>query len=177
MVGLAFVIGYVPLLAARAGEGEELVETALGQRPDRLYGFRAAARSRERPILGVGIGNFPWRTSYYLAETNYDLRGDNVHNVLLSVAAELGIVGLLLLIAAIIFGMIAAVKACSARSGGRRPRRAAGAVRRLRGAAGGRLPRSLPLDADSLSGGVVGLSRGVNSETLMTLLLFLIVRS
>ena len=108
-IGLAFVIGYAPLLAARAGEGEELIE--LRSVSDRLVFMDFALRSiRERPILGVGMGNFPWRMSYYLATTNYDLRGDNVHHVLLSVAAELGIVGLLLILAAIICGLITAFR-------------------------------------------------------------------
>ncbi len=108
-VGLAFVIGYRPLLEARAGEGEELVE--LRSVSDRIVFTDLALRSiAERPILGVGIGNFPWRTSYYLAETSFDLRGDNVHNVLLSAAAELGMVGLLLLLAAIFCGVMVVIK-------------------------------------------------------------------
>ena len=48
--------------------------------------------------------------SYYLATTNYDLRGDNVHHVLLSVAAELGIVGLVLILSAIGCGLIDAFR-------------------------------------------------------------------
>ncbi len=106
-VGVAFVIGYAPLLAARAGEGQESIE--LRSVSDRLVFMDFAVRSiRERPLLGVGIGNFPWRMSYYLATTNYDLRGDNVHHVLLSVAAELGIVGLLLILTAMGCGLCAA---------------------------------------------------------------------
>jgi O-antigen ligase len=112
-VGLAFAVSYQPLLAARAGEGEENVE--LRSVSDRLIFTQYALRSvSERPILGVGIGNFPWRMSYYLAETNYDLRGDNVHHVLLSVAAELGIVGLALLLLALLAGLVAAVKSLRA---------------------------------------------------------------
>ncbi len=108
VVGLAFVLGYQPLLAARAGEGQESVE--LRSVSDRLVFMDFAFRSiRERPILGVGIGNFPWRTSYYLVETNFDLRGDNVHNVLLSVTAELGVVGLVLVLAAIGCGAVVVV--------------------------------------------------------------------
>jgi hypothetical protein len=108
-VGLAFFAAYQPLLAARAGEGEESVE--LRSVSDRIVFINFALRSiTERPILGVGIGNFPWRTSYYLAETTFALRGDNVHFVLLAAAAELGIVGLLLLMVAILAGLIAVVK-------------------------------------------------------------------
>lgn len=108
-VGLAFFISYQPLLAARAGTGEESVE--LRSVADRIVFIDFAIRSiGERPLLGVGSGNFPWRTSYYLAETFYDLRGDNVHVVLLAVAAELGIVGLALMLTAILCGLFAAVK-------------------------------------------------------------------
>lgn len=115
-VGLAFVVSYQPLLAARAGTGEESIE--LRSVADRIVFIDFAVRSiGERPILGVGIGNFPWRTSYYIAETFYDLRGDNVHFVLLAVAAELGIVGLALLLVAIIFGSVAVIKGLRASSG------------------------------------------------------------
>ena len=62
-------------------------------------------------MLGVGIGNFPWRTSYYLVDTFYDLRGDNVHNVYLSAWAELGLVGFALLLVALVAGLAAAFRA------------------------------------------------------------------
>ena len=109
VVGAAFFAAYQPLLAARAGVGEESVE--LRSVSDRIVFINFALRSiSERPILGVGIGNFPWRTSYYLAETTFALRGDNVHFVLLAAAAELGIVGLVLLVAAILAGVTAIIK-------------------------------------------------------------------
>jgi len=124
IVGFAFAIAYFPLLQARTGQVAESVE--MRSVSDRIVFTDLALRSiRERPILGVGIGNFPWRTSYYLAETTFDLRGDNVHNVLLSAAAELGIVGLLLLIAAIVSGAIAAVRVLSAANGDDRAARMA----------------------------------------------------
>lgn len=108
-VGVAFFAAYQPLLAARAGEGEESVE--LRSVSDRIVFINFALRSiSERPVLGVGIGNFPWRTSYYLAETTFALRGDNVHFVLLAAAAELGLVGLGLLLIALGAGVVAVVK-------------------------------------------------------------------
>jgi O-antigen ligase len=104
VVGGFFVATYRPLLAARALEGSESIE--LRSVSDRTVFAGFAERSiAERPLLGVGIGNFPWRTSYYLAETNFDLRGDNVHHVMLSAWAELGIVGLALVIAALVTGV------------------------------------------------------------------------
>ncbi len=104
VVGIGFVITYRPLLGARVGEGTQSIE--LRSVSDRLVFTEFALKSvGETPILGVGIGNFPWRTSYYLVDTTYDLRGDNVHNVMLSAWAELGLVGLLLLIAALALGV------------------------------------------------------------------------
>ncbi len=124
IVGISFVTAYKPLLEARAGEGEVSVE--LRSVSDRLVFMDFAVRSiKERPILGVGIGNFPWRTSYYLADTFYDLRGDNVHQVLLSAAAELGIVGLALLITALGCGLIGAFGAMRRAEGDERAARMA----------------------------------------------------
>lgn len=109
-VGGAFVIGYRPFLAARAGSGGESIE--LRSVADRIVYTDFALRSiSERPLLGVGIGNFPWRTSYYLLDTFYDLRGDNVHHVYLSAWAELGLVGFALLGVALVAGMEAALRA------------------------------------------------------------------
>ena len=92
-LGIAFAVLYWPFLTARAGVGEENVE--LRSISDRLVFTHFAERAiAENPIIGVGIANFPWRTSYYLLETDYDLTGNNVHNVYLLIWAELGIVGL-----------------------------------------------------------------------------------
>ena len=108
--GIVFFANYRPLLAARVGEGQESIE--LRSVSDRIVFTEFALKSiAERPIMGVGIGNFPWRTSYFLVDTFYDMRGDNVHNIYLSVWAELGIVGLVLYLAAMGFGVVGAVKA------------------------------------------------------------------
>jgi len=102
VVGILFFISYRPFLAARVGVGEEQESIELRSISDRLVFTDFALRSiRERPILGVGIGNFPWRASYFIVGTHYDLRGDNVHHVLLSAWAELGTVGLLLVLLAL----------------------------------------------------------------------------
>ena len=110
VAGIVFFVNYRPLLAARVGEGQESIE----QRSisDRIVFTEFALTSiAERPILGVGIGNFPWRTSYLLVDTFYDMRGDNVHNIYLSAWAELGIVGLTLYLAALGFGVVGGIKA------------------------------------------------------------------
>lgn len=109
LVGGIFFFQYAPFLASRAGANSESIE--LRSVSDRIVFIDFAQRSiAERPLLGVGIGNFPWRTSYYLVETFYDLRGDNVHHVMLSAWAELGIVGFVLVIAALIVGIETALQ-------------------------------------------------------------------
>lgn len=90
-----FLVLYRPFLAARAGIGEESIE--LRSTSDRtVYNQIAVDAIKTSPILGVGIGNYPWYAAEYLAKTDFDLRGQPVHNIYLSAWAELGIVGLLL---------------------------------------------------------------------------------
>lgn len=124
VIGAAFFIAYRAFIAARMGAGEESIE--LRSVADRIVFTDFALRAiNENPIGGVGIGNFPWRTSYYLTETFYELRGDNVHHVFLSAAAELGIVGLGLLIAALIAGIGGTIQAIRATTGDKRRARSA----------------------------------------------------
>ena len=102
-----FFLLYQPFLLARAGIATESIE----QRSisDRMVFTEFALRAiSEYPLTGVGIGNFPWRASYYLMFTDFDLRGDNVHNIYLSVWAELGTVGLLLYLLALAAAILAA---------------------------------------------------------------------
>lgn len=109
LAGGLFVMIYQPFLLARAGVGSESIE----QRSisDRLVFQEFALRAiGEYPLTGVGIGNFPWRASYYLMFTDFDLRGDNVHNIYLSAWAELGIAGLGLYLTAMLAGAAAALR-------------------------------------------------------------------
>ncbi len=89
-----FFIVYRPFLAARAGIGGESVE--LRSTSDRIvYNQIAFTAIQQSPILGTGIGNFPWYAAKYLAtETDFDLKGQPVHNIYLSAWSELGIIGL-----------------------------------------------------------------------------------
>jgi O-antigen ligase len=109
VIGMIFAAVYFPLILARGGVGLE--NTELRSISDRTVftGFALEAIS-ESPLLGVGIGNFPWRSSYFLAQTNFDLRGDNVHHLYLSAWAELGIIGFMLLCAAQCLGVEAALR-------------------------------------------------------------------
>lgn len=117
VIGGAFVWTFRPYLAARAGVGQESIE--LRSVADRIVFTDFALQSMlERPLLGVGIGNFPWRTSYYLVETFYELRGDNVHHVYQSAWAELGVVGFGLLLIALAAGLEAALRAARVNAAG-----------------------------------------------------------
>ncbi|MBC8098460.1 MAG: O-antigen ligase family protein [Armatimonadetes bacterium] len=109
MVGVSFFILYRPLLLARAGVGAEDIEVfSVGERALLLQ--TAARAISESPILGVGAGSFPWRASYYFFFDDVPIRGNNVHHVLMSVWAELGIVGLGLFVAATVLGVEAVFK-------------------------------------------------------------------
>jgi O-antigen ligase len=129
VLGMAFFILYRPFLAARTGEGNESIE----QRSisDRAiysdYAFRAIGES---PLLGVGIGNFPWRASYYLSFTDFDLRGQPVHQIFLSVWSELGLVGFALALLTLILGVEAALRAIRQGSSATSPETVSDSVRR-----------------------------------------------
>lgn len=103
VLAVLFALQYWPLLSARAGIGLERVE--LRSIADRVVYAQLAERAiREYPILGVGIGNFPWRAAYYLTETQFDLRGDNAHQTYLQIWAELGTIGLGLFLSLVVSG-------------------------------------------------------------------------
>ncbi len=92
-VGGAFLLIYQPFLAARAGVGDESIE--LRSTSDRaVYNEIAFDAIKQSPILGTGIGNFPWYASKYLSKTDFDLKGQPVHNIYLSAWSEVGIIGL-----------------------------------------------------------------------------------
>jgi O-antigen ligase len=112
--GALFAALYSPFLLARAGVNNESIEQrSLADR--RVYTEFALRAIRESPVQGVGAGNFPWRASFYLMFTPYDLLGDNVHNIYLSAWAELGAVGLGLYLLALGSGVYAAGRALWAR--------------------------------------------------------------
>jgi len=110
LIGLVFVFLYHPLLLSRAGIGTQ--GTEVRSIADRIVFTQIAQIAiAERPLRGYGAGNFPWYASHYLFfETNYDLRGDNVHNIYLGIWTELGVTGLSLFLAAFVFGIMAAMQ-------------------------------------------------------------------
>ncbi len=110
-----FSIIYLPFLSARAGiDGESIEIRSVSDRA--VYTEMAYRAIGESPLLGVGIGNFPWRASYYLQFTDYDLQGQPVHHIFLLSWAELGFVGYVLTVLVLIFGIEATLQA--ANSGG-----------------------------------------------------------
>lgn len=108
--GLIFVAIFHPLLLSRAGVGEQ--NTELRSISDRIVYMDIAWRAIERhALIGVGAGNYPWYASniifYY---TDYDLRGDNVHNIYMGIASELGLVGFFLFSGVVISGIGAVLR-------------------------------------------------------------------
>ncbi len=91
--GLFFLL-YQPFLSSRAGLSDESVE--LRSVSDRnVYNQIAIDAIKKSPVLGIGIGNYPWySTDYIFNNTTFDLRGQPVHNIYLSAWSELGIIGL-----------------------------------------------------------------------------------
>lgn len=116
-----FAALYWPFLANRAGVGDD-ASLELRSISDRaIFADFARQAITETPLIGAGIGNFPWKASQYLRSTPYDLRGQPVHQVYLSAWAELGLVGLGLLAVALGAGVEATLQAWR---GSRRPERA-----------------------------------------------------
>ena len=72
----------------------------------------------DRPILGVGAGNFPVASIHYLLEPGAVLRDEFIvddpkvaHNVYLQVTAELGVVGGLMFVSILAFSLACCVRA------------------------------------------------------------------
>lgn len=103
-VGLGFVAQYRDLLLTRAGVGTE--GTELRSISDRLvYNQIAWDAIQHYPMRGVGAGNYPWYAANYIHyKTDYDLRGDNVHNIYLGILADLGLIGFALFALMLVFG-------------------------------------------------------------------------
>jgi hypothetical protein len=110
LVGFLFIVMFQPLLLARAGVGAEGIE--LRSVSDRIVFNRVAREAiAEYPIYGVGAGNFPWYSSVYIFyNTDYDLRGNNVHNIYLGIFAELGIIGFGLFVLTWVSGIAAVLR-------------------------------------------------------------------
>jgi hypothetical protein len=110
IVGLIFLWVYQPFFLSRTGFSEENTE----QRSisDRLVFMEIAWDAIEKHSMqGVGAGNFPWYASNYLFfRTDYDLKGNNVHNIYLTVWSELGLVGLVLFLGMLVTGTIAVLR-------------------------------------------------------------------
>jgi hypothetical protein len=104
--GALFIASYQNLLLARTG----IVQEGIEQRSisDRLvYSQIAWDAIQFAPIQGVGAANFPWYASNYLFfRTDFDLRGDHVHNIYLGILAEFGVIGAIFFAVWVIAGMV-----------------------------------------------------------------------
>lgn len=94
LMGGLFVALYTPFVLARTGAGQEETEVySVGERL--LFTHVAAEAIRSAPVIGIGAGNFPWFGSIYLFEnSDFEIPGRDVHNIFLTVWAELGAIGL-----------------------------------------------------------------------------------
>jgi O-antigen ligase len=86
---------------AFSGGGEELSSNRLS------LGERGWAEFRERPVAGVGLGGFVEGSKLLQEETR---RGHSPHNVVLTMAAELGILGLAAFAAVVATAVLAALR-------------------------------------------------------------------
>lgn len=118
-VAALFVWQYRPLIVARTaglgvseytqdavarGEIESIETRSFSDRA--VFSALAWRAIREQPLFGVGVGNLPWKISYYLLQTDYDLRANYVHNVYLAVWGDLGLVGLVCMALALAAGVM-----------------------------------------------------------------------
>ncbi|HEX2621779.1 MAG TPA: O-antigen ligase family protein, partial [Phototrophicaceae bacterium] len=119
MIGLTFVLIYSPFLMARSGVGTTEPEpTEVYSVTERDLLTQLAYRAIDQNILvGVGAANFDWRASYYLFYDHSPVRGRYVHSTLLSIWAELGVVGLILFVLAMLLGIETVLQLIRAKNG------------------------------------------------------------
>lgn len=113
LLGGAFALRFQDFLLVRAGVGEQQIETRSVQ--DRAIQAEAAFNAiTQYPLRGVGAGNFPWYASHYFYyEKDIDRRGENVHNIYLTIQAELGVVGTLMFAATMGGGLLIGLRRLS----------------------------------------------------------------
>jgi hypothetical protein len=96
-IGGLFYLIYQPFVSARAGTADTDSSTVEDMSIASREYFTGQAQEliSENGWVGIGIGNFPWRSHRMIREDprDIDLRGDNVHNIYLLVVAELGYLG------------------------------------------------------------------------------------
>ena len=122
IMGGVFFVNYRSFIIARTVSSESVEMRSVADRLIfTLFAYRALHSSPENTFLddeatqspliyGIGAGNFPWRSSYYLVETDYDLRGNNVHHIWLSALVETGLVGYGSLLISVLFGVDSALR-------------------------------------------------------------------
>lgn len=109
--GLVYFTTFAPV----AGERFGLTDRGAGRVDIWTIGWRMV---EDRPVTGVGAGNFTESAVHYLLEPGGILRDEYIvitpkvaHNVYLQVLAELGVVGLACFLAILVFSLTCALKA------------------------------------------------------------------
>jgi O-antigen ligase len=110
IMGVIFLLMYRPMIASRVGTSEESIE--MRSVADRIVFVEIALDAiNTSPYIGIGAGNFPWYASHYLFhKTDYDLRGDNVHQVVLGIWSEYGLVGITIIGINILVAIIGTIR-------------------------------------------------------------------
>jgi O-antigen ligase len=100
IVMIAFLIFFWPLASARIWGGvNNRLETK--SNTERVTGYRQAGAIIKNNIIGVGIGNYTFFVKdFYKIENAWEIQP--VHNVYLLAAVELGVVGIIMIIAIIV---------------------------------------------------------------------------
>lgn len=104
---LLFVLLHAPLITGRFDSGSAANPTfqTFSAASRAAYQEQAILLIRQNPLLGVGMGNFAWESARMFVNDPRDLRGDHVHNIYLLALAEVGGVGFVLFIGAVLVGL------------------------------------------------------------------------
>lgn len=112
IIGLTFAAVYHPFLLARIGDGNETTEQySLGERT--MLNAAAVNAIQDSPLMGIGGGNMPWYSAYWLYERNSPIQGNYPHNAGLTIWSELGLVGLVIWALCIISAVIGTFRTLS----------------------------------------------------------------
>ena len=109
MVAGLFVAAYPDLVLTRVGgevENTELISIGTRQ----IFLDFAGQIIRRTPIIGTGIGTFPWEARDLLVRTSLRtlVQAENVHSVPILILSEIGIVGLVLWLAIVVTALVRA---------------------------------------------------------------------
>lgn len=117
-IGVIFALGIAAVFFATY---RDLIFTRVGIDMQSTELFSAAERGTltiagyeailAQPLFGAGAGNAPWWAATYLHNVGSEVRGNYAHQVWVAAWSDLGVVGLMFLFMAMIFGVELALRA------------------------------------------------------------------